>query len=96
MIDRRTFLAGTSAVLLAAPLATEGQQAGRVYTVGLVSVGTDPARPVQWQPFLDAMRELGYVEGKNLAIQTAFGNGRTERLPALVSTHACLLFAQRA
>ena len=48
---------------LAAPLAAEGQPVGKVYTVGLLSIGTDPARPVQWQPFLDAMRELGYVEG---------------------------------
>src|SRR6266567_8417873 len=85
-MDRRTFLTGTSAVLLVAPLAVaEAQPAGKVYTVGLVSVGTDPARPVQWQPFLDAMRELGDVKGQNLAVRPAFGNGRPERLPALVA-----------
>jgi hypothetical protein len=33
VIDRRTFLAGTGAVLLAAPLAAEAQQAGKVYRV---------------------------------------------------------------
>jgi putative ABC transport system substrate-binding protein len=85
VIDRRTFLAGTGAVLLAGPLLAEAQQAGKVYTVGLVSVGTDPARPVQWQSFLDAMRELGYVKGQTLAVQNAFANGRPERLPALVA-----------
>ena len=31
------------------------------------------------------MRELGYVKGQNLAVQNAFGNGRPERLPALVA-----------
>ena len=72
--------------LLAAPLAAEAQPVGKVYTVGLLSIGTDPARPVQWQPFLDAMRELGYVEGQNLVVQHAFGNGRADRLPALVAT----------
>ena len=36
MIARRTFLAGTGAVLLAAPLAAETQQAGRVYRIGIL------------------------------------------------------------
>jgi hypothetical protein len=35
-MDRRTFLAGTGAVLLAAPLTAEGQQAGRVYRIGIL------------------------------------------------------------
>jgi putative ABC transport system substrate-binding protein len=85
MMHRRTFLAGTGAVLLATPLAAEAQQAGKVYTLGLVSTATDPTRPVRWQPFFDAMRELGYVKGQNLAVQYAFANGRPERLPALVA-----------
>ena len=38
-MDRRTFLAGTGAVLLAAPLAAEAQQAGRVVRIGLLSTG---------------------------------------------------------
>src|ERR1700682_3296031 len=91
MISRRAFTSMMAGGLLAAPLAAAAQQAGRVYTVGLVSVGTDPARPAPWQPFLDAMRELGYVKGQNLAVQHAFGNGRPERLPALV---AALLHAK--
>ena len=84
-MNRRAFLTAVSGSLLAAPLAVQAQQAGKVYTVGLVSVGTDPARPVQWQPFLDTMHELGDVKGQNLAVRPAFGNGRPERLPALVA-----------
>ena len=37
-MDRRTFLAGTSAVLLATPLAAEAQQTGKVYRIGYMSV----------------------------------------------------------
>ena len=48
-------------------------------------MGTDSARTAEWQPFLDAMRDLGYVKGQNLVVQDAFGNGRPERLPALVA-----------
>jgi ABC-type uncharacterized transport system substrate-binding protein len=85
-MDRRTFLASTSAMLLAAPPSAEGQQAGKVYSIGLLSIGTNPARPVQWQPLLDAMRELGYVKGQNLVVQPAFGDGKPDRLPGLVAT----------
>jgi len=38
VIERRTFLAGTGAVLLAAPLAAETQSAGKVYRIGTISI----------------------------------------------------------
>jgi putative ABC transport system substrate-binding protein len=83
VIDRRTFLAGTGAILLvlSRPVAAQG----KVYTVGLLSIGTDSVRTAEWQPFLDAMRDLGYVKGQNLVVREAFGDGRPERLPALVA-----------
>ena len=42
MIDRRTFLAGTGAVLLTAPLAAEAQQAGNVPRIGVLAPGNPP------------------------------------------------------
>ncbi len=84
-MDRRDFLSTLTGGLLAAPLVAEAQQTGKVSTVGLVSVGTDPAQSGQWRPFLDAMRELGYVEGRNLVVKRAFANGQTERLAGLVA-----------
>ena len=81
-MPRRAFMAAIAGGLLATPLAAEAQQAGKVSTVGLLSVGTDPAQSGQWQPFLDAMRELGYVEGRNLVVKRAFGSA--ERLAGMV------------
>ena len=70
MIDRRTFLAGTGAVLLAAPLAAEAQQTGRVYRIGLLEYGEpDPARQARWNVFREQMRQLGYVEGQNVSFE---------------------------
>ena len=69
MIDRRTFLTGTGAILLVPPRPVAAQ--GKVYTVGLLSIGTDSARTAEWQPFLDAMRDLGYVKGQNLVTPPA-------------------------
>ncbi len=80
------FIVAVTGGLLAAPLAGAAQQqAGKMSTVGVVSLGTDPAHSGPWQPFLDAMRELGYVEGRNLVVKRAFGNGQAERLASLVA-----------
>jgi putative ABC transport system substrate-binding protein len=70
-----------SVAVFAAPLAAKGQQAGRVYRVGLVSLGGDPQ---WWRPVLEAMEELGYVEGRNLVVRRAFAKGHPENLPRLV------------
>jgi putative ABC transport system substrate-binding protein len=79
-------MCGVTLGLLAAPLAAEAQPApGKVYHVGLLSIGSDPTWRIPWKPFVDAMSELGYVEGRNLLLRTAFADGNPERLPALVA-----------
>jgi putative tryptophan/tyrosine transport system substrate-binding protein len=86
-MTRRTigFLITFSLGILTAPLATEAQPVGKVYHVGLLGLGSGPTWRIQWQPFLEAMRELHYIEGRNLVIQLAFADGKAERLPALVA-----------
>jgi putative tryptophan/tyrosine transport system substrate-binding protein len=85
-MDRRRFLLTSLAGVLAAPLAGGAQQTGKVYQVGLLSNGGNPATwRVQYAAFVDAMRELNYVEGRNLIIKPAFADGRAERVPALAA-----------
>ena len=57
--------------LTLAPFAVGAQEAGRVYQLGLLTLGTDPMRSGFWQKFLEAMRELDYVEGRNLSVLQA-------------------------
>jgi putative tryptophan/tyrosine transport system substrate-binding protein len=83
MIDRRTFLAGTGAVLLAAPLAAQAQQASKIYRVGVVANASPPSAYVD--AFREGLRELGYVEGRNIGLEVRYTEGRMERLPALMS-----------
>jgi putative tryptophan/tyrosine transport system substrate-binding protein len=80
VIDRRTFLAGTGAVVLAAPLAAEGQ--ARLYRVGFLAQGSPPS-PGTRRFFWTALRELGYVEGQNLILEYRYAEGRNERFPGL-------------
>ena len=84
MIDRRTFLAGTGAVLLVAPLAAEAQQAARIARIGYL-VPNLGASPETHEAFRQGLRDLGYVEGRNLVIEYRSAEGKLERLPALAA-----------
>jgi len=61
----------------------DAQGSGRIPRIGLLSVGSDPARPLapQWVEFVEALRGLGYVEGRNIAFERRFAAGRSELLP---------------
>jgi len=84
-MDRRRFLAGMGAVLLAPPLSAEGQPTGKVYRIGLILTAT-PSESAHLVKALDeGLRELGYVEGRNVMFERRFAEGRQERLPALAA-----------
>ena len=83
-MERRTFLAGTGAVLLAAPLAAEAQQAGKVPRIGFLSLSLVPNRHLH-EAFRQGLRDLGYVEGRNVVIEHRDAEGKPERLPALAA-----------
>jgi len=90
-MDRRTFVAATAA-MAAAPLASLAQVAGKVWRIGYI--GTTPmATPEQariWDAFLETLRSLGYIEGKNLAFELRYSEGKIERYPALAAELARL------
>jgi putative tryptophan/tyrosine transport system substrate-binding protein len=79
-VDRRAFIAGIAGGLLAEPLAVETQQAGRVYRVGYLSSAANV-----FEPFLQFLRELGYVEGQNLVMEARLAAGRLDQLPGLAA-----------
>jgi putative ABC transport system substrate-binding protein len=82
-MNRRAFLAGLSGSLLAAPLAAEGQAAGKVWRIGFLSVQTSSVFQRQLNAFRQKLRDLGYVEGQTLVIEYRWAEGRYERLPAM-------------
>jgi putative tryptophan/tyrosine transport system substrate-binding protein len=68
------------------PCASEAEQAGKVWRIGLLDYGSpDPARLVWWRAFQDRLRELGYVEGQNVVFQPRWGNGQVSRLQGLAT-----------
>jgi putative tryptophan/tyrosine transport system substrate-binding protein len=87
VINRRTFLAGSGAVLLAAPLASEAQQAGKVAKIGYL---TGSSVGPTLDAFKQALGEHGYIEGRNIAIESRSAEGKVERLSPLATELAHL------
>jgi putative ABC transport system substrate-binding protein len=67
---------------LAAPFATEAQQAGKVWRIGYL---TYQRVPVIDRVFLERLHELGYVEKQNVVVEFRDAAGNADRLPALAS-----------
>src|SRR5262245_7953291 len=60
-----------------------GQRAAKVPRIGFLAVGSREGRAFVIEGFLLGLREQGYVEGRNIAIEYRFSEGRNERLPEL-------------
>jgi putative tryptophan/tyrosine transport system substrate-binding protein len=69
MMSRRRFLRTLSVNLLAAPLSAEAQQARKVHRIGYLGFGSPAASANRVEAFRAGLRDLGYVEGKNLVIE---------------------------
>jgi len=82
VIERRAFLGTIAGGLLTAPIAAEAQQAGKVYRVGFL--WDSPAAFLDAiEAFRQGLRDLGYVEGRNLTIEYRWAEGKPERMRQL-------------
>jgi putative ABC transport system substrate-binding protein len=83
LIIRSAVLTALAAGMLAAPLLAVSQPVQKIFRVGYLAIGgrtPDGAPPVQLR---EALRSLGYVEGKNVTYEARFAEGRADRLPDL-------------
>lgn len=71
--------------ILVAPLVADAQQAGKVARIGLLSPFSASDTASWHQAFRQGLRGLGWVEGKNIAIEYRYADGRTDRLPDLAA-----------
>src|SRR5262245_47057607 len=83
---RRIGLAIVLALSLALPpFDAEAQPAGKVYRIGFLLGGYPGDSGGVAEAFRDGLRDLGYIEGRNIAIEYRFAEGRLERYPDLAS-----------
>jgi putative ABC transport system substrate-binding protein len=80
MNNRRRLVVALGASALAAPFAF-AQQQGKVWRIGYLGDGSASARaPSTLEPFRKGLRDLGYVEGRNIVIDARWSEGKSERL----------------
>ena len=80
-MDRRGFLTGAAA-LLAAPLAAEAQRKDRIYRIGVLGVIPTPQLE---DAYRNELRDLGWIEGRNIRFEPHYYEQRLERLPHLAA-----------
>jgi putative ABC transport system substrate-binding protein len=85
-MNRRTFIGTLTGGLLAAPLAAEAQQSGKVYRIGVLSPFSSSFGPgPSFEAFRHTLHELRYVEGPNIVLEYRWADGRYDRLPDLIA-----------
>ncbi len=84
MMDRRAFISGITAGLLAAPLAAEAQDRTSLPHIGVLFIGRDERIRSYIRAHEDGLRELGWVRNRDLVIDEQF-SGSLEHMPASVA-----------
>jgi putative tryptophan/tyrosine transport system substrate-binding protein len=79
VIARRTFITLLGGAAVAWPLAARGQGAGKQPIIGFFSALTSSAASQWTAVFVQRLRELGWIEGRNMTIEYRWLGGRTER-----------------
>jgi putative tryptophan/tyrosine transport system substrate-binding protein len=79
---RRDFIKGIVGSAGAWPLAARGQQGGKKYIVGLFGAGS-ASEPTE--VLIEALRELGWVEGENIVFERRYAENRLEQLPEMAA-----------
>ena len=69
---------------LCSPVVAEAQQAAKIARIGFLGANVAASPHIQ-QAFLQGLRDLGYVEGRNVVIESRSAEGKLERLPALAA-----------
>jgi putative ABC transport system substrate-binding protein len=82
-MKRREFITLLGGTAVTWPLVARAQQAGSGYTVGILSAGGDNV--ALNTVLVAALRELGWVEGKNVVFEYRYAENRLERLPGLAA-----------
>src|SRR5690242_15123123 len=80
-MNQKIFTLGLGALLLAISFPAGAQKEPTTYRMGILHAGTQP--DVNADVFIEDLRQLGYSDGHNMAIEHRFAKGKSDRLPEL-------------
>jgi ABC-type uncharacterized transport system substrate-binding protein len=84
-LKRREFITLIGGTAAAWPLAARAQQAGKLPTIGFLGASTPPNWSQWTAAFVQRMRELGWTEGRTVAIEYRWAEGRSERFAKIAA-----------
>ena len=84
-MNRRVFLLALGDFLLVRVASSQAQQPAKATPIGYLSGALLSATAARHESFRQGLRELGYVEGKNIVIEWRSAEGKPDRLPALAA-----------
>jgi putative ABC transport system substrate-binding protein len=82
---RRNFVFGLGTLFLTRSFPSAAQQPARIHRIGILAAPSASFFSARVEAFRQRLRELGYVEGKNLFIEYRYAEGKPERLPDLAA-----------
>ena len=85
MMHRRGFVGALAGGLTILRSAAEAQPVAKVYRIGFLLGATGESVASLFHALKDGLRELGYVEGRNIVFVQRYGDGKMERLPDLAA-----------
>src|SRR5439155_6954404 len=85
VMERRAFLTGTGALLLAAPLAAEAQPARKIPRLCFLTFDPGTPQSSRFTPLFQGLRDLGYVDEQTITIDYLSADGRGEQFPVLAA-----------
>jgi len=71
--------------MLVTSLAAEAQQLTKVHRIGWLGAGSPLSSRAYVEAFQQSLRDLGYIEGQNMAVEYRYAEGKMERLPELAA-----------
>jgi putative tryptophan/tyrosine transport system substrate-binding protein len=84
-MKKKITVLGLCAMLFAFRVSAQAQQPTKIPLIGSLSGSSPSTSPVRHEAFRQGLRELGYVEGKNIFIERRWADGKFDRLPALAA-----------
>jgi putative ABC transport system substrate-binding protein len=84
-MNQKIFVLALGAMLFALCSPTDAQQAGKIFRIGILDGSTASGMAVLLDAFRQELSKLGWIEGKNIAIEYRFSEGKGDRLPQLAA-----------
>ena len=84
-LRRREFMTLLASAAAAWPIAARGQQPAKLPTIGILGSGTPATQGQLWAAFVQRLRELGWIEGRTVAVEHRWGAGRNERFAEIAA-----------